>query len=168
MSSKFIPKSRITHQATTWEWESKPISKAEREKEERENREYNNKMESEKQRIQSIPLEKLSFRDLYTEPFKDTSRIGWVYSGDNFIFQFLSYNDETNKKCLQILNGKLLEYNRHDVKHLNGEITINDVPFILIRGWGRLTGTGAYNLDAEYACRIQDTLAEYIVEKLSA
>jgi hypothetical protein len=39
--------------------------------------------------------------------------------------------------------------------------------FILIRGWGNLTGTGSYNLDGEYAGKIQDTLAEYIVEKLN-
>jgi hypothetical protein len=37
---------------------------------------------------------------------------------------------------------------------------------ILIRGWGNLTGVGSYNLDGEYAAKIQDTLAEYIVEKL--
>ena len=166
MSSKFIPNSRITHKPQTWEWSSKPYSKAERKKKKK-TESYRDKMESEKQRIQAIPLEKLSFRDLYTEPFKDTSRIGWVYSGNNFVFQFLSDNDETNKKCLQILNGELLEYNRHDVKHLNGEILVNDRPFILIRGWGNLTGGGAYNLDAEYASKIQDSLAEFIVEKLS-
>ena len=39
--------------------------------------------------------------------------------------------------------------------------------FILIRGWGNLTGTGSYNLDGEYAGKIQDSLAEYIVEKLN-
>jgi hypothetical protein len=41
-------------------------------------------------------------------------------------------------------------------------------PLILIRGWGNLTGCGAYNLDGEYAGKIQDTLEEYIIEKLSA
>ena len=39
--------------------------------------------------------------------------------------------------------------------------------FILIRGWGNLTGAGSYNLDGEYAGKIQDTLAEYIVQKLN-
>ena len=36
----------------------------------------------------------------------------------------------------------------------------------MIRGWGNLTGVGAYNLNGDYATKIQDTLAEYIIEKL--
>ena len=104
---------------------------------------------------------------MYTEPFKDTSRIGWVYSGNNFVFQFLSGGKKDKEKCLGILNEEITEYNRQDVKNDNGEITINGHPFILIRGWGNLTGGGAYNLDAEYASKIQYSLAKFIVEKLS-
>ena len=164
--SKYIPNTKQA-QKSQWMWSSKPYSKAEREKEERENKEYRDKLEAVKNRIESIPLEQLSFRDLYTEPFIKDKIMGWVYSGDNFIFQFLGDNEDTNNKCLQILNDEITEYNRQDVKHLNGEITVNSVPFILIRGWGNLTSSGGYNLDGDYACKIQDTLAEYIVEKLN-
>jgi len=165
--SKYIPNAKSAPKFNEFTWSSKPYSKAEIEKEQKEIKEYRDYLTSEKTRVENIPLEKLSFRDLYVEPFVDSLRIGRVNSGDNFVFQFLSDNDETNEKCLKILNGEITEYNRHNVKHLNGEIFINEVPFILIRGWGNLTGTGSFNLDVKYASKIQDSLAEYIVEKLN-
>ena len=36
-----------------------------------------------------------------------------------------------------------------------------------IRGWGMLTGIGAYNLDIETAAKIQDDFAEYCVKMLN-
>ena len=36
-----------------------------------------------------------------------------------------------------------------------------------IRGWGNLTGTGGYNLSEESAMIVQDTLAEYIIQRLN-
>lgn len=177
MSSKFIPKSKIsnTHNNYTWsnqnvEWSSVGV------KEDKSIKEEKNFMKSEKERIEKIPLEELTFRDIYKFPFHRAKYGTWVYDVDsNFIFQFENYYDdkgnyvenlkEQQEKCLQILNGEIEEYNRHKVESKNGEIYINDVHFITIRNWGRLTGVGAYNLDSEYACKIQDTLEKFIVEK---
>ena len=36
-----------------------------------------------------------------------------------------------------------------------------------IRGWGNLTGAGAHNLSVEEAANIQDTFADFIVERLN-
>ena len=36
-----------------------------------------------------------------------------------------------------------------------------------IRGWGMLTGIGAYNLPAEEAAQIQDDFANYCVQMLN-
>lgn len=165
--SKFIPKSRFGNGVVTsnkYDWSSKAYSK----KEEDEDKSYRTNMRNEKERIESIPLEKLSFTDIYTEPF--TEMMSWIYSGDSFCFQFLNGSDESNKKVLDILNGDITTYKRQDLKNDDNtiKIFINDnwVDYILIRGWGNLTGTGAYNLAGEYACKIQDTLAEFIMNKL--
>lgn len=171
MSSKFIKNSRIVNRPKVTVndsediWYSMGTSVYDREEKKRRN-DYNKKMESEKLRIESIPLEQLSFKDIYTEPFIDLMRMNRVYSGNNFIFQFLAGSEDTKNNCLKILNGELTEYNRHNVIYSNGEVVVDGNTFILIRGWGNLTGTGGYNLDEEYARKIQDTLGEFIVEKL--
>lgn len=168
--SKFIPKKKVMPQPA-WEWSSKPYSKAELAKEEEENKKYKDKMLSEKNRIETISLEQLSFKDLYKFPFRD-SGYSWVYDANgNFIFQFETDNKETIDKCLAIINGDSLSAKENAFVHDGGVIYLvvgNDRrPLILIRGWGNLTGSGAYNLNGEYASKIQDTLAEYIVEKLT-
>lgn len=166
MSSKFIKNSRIVNQPRTYEWTSMASTKEDRE-EKKQMEEYRQKMKTEKARIQAIPLEELSFRDIYTEPFEDMMGMGRIYSGDNFTFQFLAGGEETKQKCLQILNGEVKEYKRQNITHKNGEISVDGHPFILIRGWGGMVGGGGYNLDERWAARIQDSLEEYIVEKLT-
>lgn len=166
MASKFIKNSRIVNQPRTYEWSSMASTKEDREEKKR-REEYDKKMKSEKARIEAIPLEELSFRDIYIEPFEDMMGMGRIYSGDNFTFQFLAGGEETKQKCLQILNGEVKEYKRQNITHKNGEISVDGHPFILVRGFGNLCGGGAYNLSVEYASKIQDSLEEYIVEKLT-
>lgn len=127
-------------------------------------------LEAEKERIEAIPLEKLSFTDVYTFPFKNI-HTSWVYdSQDNFIFEFCTDSKQTREKFLSILNNTVTDYNRHDARYVDGFIELKHldewVRFILIRGWGSLTSNGGYNLSGEYASKIQDSLAEYIIDKL--
>jgi hypothetical protein len=167
MSSRFIKNSRLGNQKSSYDWISfgvKPDSK--KEIEERE--EYRNTLISEKERIEAIPLEQLSFRDLYQFPFHEAAYGSWVYDkNSNFIFQFMFTNEETQKEVIDILNGDKTPKKQIGFEHKDGMIYFKDEEFILIRGWGNLTGSGAYNLDGEWAGKIQDTLAEYIVEKLN-
>lgn len=140
--------------------------------EKKKQREENNFLQSEKQRIESIPLEELSFRDLYQFPFHQAKYGSWVYDANsNFIFQFEFDNKDTREKAVAILNGEFESNKDNKFVHEDGMIYLEKdgerKEFILIRGWGSLTGTGSYNLDGEYAGKIQDTLAEYIVEKLN-
>jgi len=114
----------------------------------------------------------LSFKDLYEFPFHQAKYGSWVYDkNSNFIFEFENGTKEVRDKLIQILNGELEEYNRREVRENDGyiEVKVEDKwhNLILIRGWGSLTGVGGYNLDGEYAGKIQDTLADYIKEKLS-
>ena len=176
--SKFITKSRlnkINQINQNWSdiivkdyWQSKPISKEEIEQEKR-YKEQLNFLQSEKQRIESIPLEELSFRDLYKEPFREWEYLSnRVYSGEEFAFQFEFFGaEEIRKKVIKILNQEITDYERQEVENRNGEIFVKGKHFITVRNWGKLHGSGGYNLNTEHAGKIQDTLAEYIVEKLN-
>lgn len=165
MSSKFIPNKGTTHyKAPTWEWSNQ-------------NGDFSdivedNGYEEAKERIEAKPLEEVTFRDLYTFPFRQCKYSSWVYDADsNFIFQFGFNNDKTREGIISILNGEIEPTKENIIKHKEGVIyvekEVEDKPLIMIRGWGNLTGIGGYNLNGEYAGKIQDTLAEYIVERLS-
>ena len=173
MKSKFIPKSRITNKVSTVYNNAKEemwysFSTPDNSKEKEETRLWREAQIAEKSRIESIPLEQLSFRDLYKFPFHQAKYGSWVYdTNSNFIFQFEFNNEETREKIIQILNGELLEYKKNKTESKGGQIFINDQLAITIRGWGSLTGVGAYNLDGKFAAKIQDSLANYIVGELS-
>ena len=55
------------------------------------------------------------------------------------------------------------------IAHAEGkeEGDINDMPILLIRGWGMLTGIGGYNLPRDKAAEIQDAFADYCVMMLN-
>lgn len=159
MSSKYF-KSRAAP-IFSYEWSSKSEPQ----------KEYVNSRLAEKGRIEAIPLEELTFQDLYKFPFHHAEFGSWVYDANgNFIFQFEFEGDSTRKRIIDILNGDFIPTKEREVKEDKGMILVKvEEEFkdmILIRGWGNLTGTGAYNLDGEYAGKIQDTLSEFIVEKL--
>lgn len=68
-----------------------------------------------------------------------------------------------------MINGeKELENQDLSFKHNEGYVFDNNQSkVILIGGWGNLTGCGAHNLKLEVAANIQDTFADFIVERLN-
>ena len=112
-----------------------------------------------------------TFRDIYKFPLVELGySIGRVYdSGNNFVFQFHIESKSTKEKLLKCINGEINLTNPHiSFRHEDGFILDNDHnKLILIRGWGNLTGIGAHNLPVEEAANIQDTFADFIVERLN-
>ena len=119
-----------------------------------------------------------SFRDIYSFPFFDAyvDEDGWrskkVYDrNNNFIFEFKHVTDNAQINMLEIINGEkesesdLLYFHREGTIWARGDMAETRV--IDIRGWGNLTGTGGYNLSEESAMIVQDTLAEYIIQRLN-
>lgn len=115
---------------------------------------------------------KRKFEQAFKPPFRTDKHGNWFYdSRDHFCFQLTTYSENgyaIRKEICDILNGlkhnstyENPSYNKHD-----GTIESYGKPFLLIRGWGYLTGTGGLNLDKEEAQAIQDDLAEYIVDLL--
>lgn len=198
MSSKFIPHRGLNQQKVgkvkrtqnkpdTWVefWSNEPkeipaeqraemkrIEKAEREAAEREAAIKKAKRE----KILSIPLEKLTWKDMYEFPFRCMSHLDWVHDNEgNFMFQFeRGVAKESIDKLIKYLNkepaASLIIPEK--VYHKNGEIYVqpkdSDKEFhvITIRGWGNLTGIGSFNFPGEVGAKIQDTFADWLVEQI--
>lgn len=116
--------------------------------------------------------------DFYVRPFRLYSRIGHVMDAkSNFAFQFEPQYDDKGKRLnldQDIMNKILLSLNSLDVNPLdNFELELKEgihlykdnKLFITIRGWGNLTGTGAWNFSQDKAAAIQDNLVKYIIAK---
>ena len=76
---------------------------------------------------------------------------------------------KTGRVAISRIEGEINLTNPHiNFRHEDGFILDNDHnKLILIRGWGNLTGIGAHNLSVEEAANIQDTFADFIVERLN-
>ncbi len=100
---------------------------------------------------------------------------GYVYDAKgNFCFQFTfdtgnyEKNEEVQQEIINILNDKTDKKIIKKLKIVDGyKIYMEDKPFIMIRGWGRLTGMCAFHLDHDVARKIQDDFAEWILNKLT-
>lgn len=118
-----------------------------------------------------------TWEDVYKLPLRKDIHSDWVYdANDNFVFQF-EY-EETNAASyrkilgeqiltLDVINGKIHEKVDATFRYDNGTILMFGIPFITMRGWGNLTGSGAMRLSSDEAANIQDTFAEFIIKQLS-
>lgn len=127
-----------------------------------------------------------NYKDIYELPLKPANRGSWVYDQKgNFVFQFEPKFDEKGsfekgwkdfeQVVINCINGdSKIDMPHATFIHRSGEILIQynnpDQPeshVMTIRGWGNLTGIGGHNLPAEEAANIQDTFAEFLVNKLN-
>lgn len=172
MSSKFIPKKNnlIGYEKVNWfsnGWANEP-SKEEKRLQKQAEREHTLK----KSRLRKIPIEDITFKDVWTLPLNMLEYGDHIYDKDgHMVAQFdWDVKDDDQKKILNIINTGDSGI-RDNLKHESGDIFIHQngqwLPFITIRGWGGLTGTGGYELSSEKAVKIQDSFAEYIIKKLT-
>lgn len=113
-----------------------------------------------------------TFREVYKLPFTEGGGLSsWIYDqNDNFCFQFEEWKfNAPNKLMLAIINGDDNFENPELIfTHKHGEICDNkNKHWITIRGWGNLTSQNCLGFSDIEAANIQDTLAEYIVERLN-
>lgn len=120
--------------------------------------------------------------NFYTRPFHHAKYGTWVYDAkSNFVFQFENKYDEKGeyidgvKELQKEVIFSLNALDSEPIEGLNLSIDPNDecmilnnnIPFIMIRGWGNLTGIGGYNFDMEKASKIQDDFRDWIIYKLT-
>lgn len=79
----------------------------------------------------------------------------------------LELTESEQNHIIDILNGNCDEKINHTLTYKNNDIYVGDNEFIIVRGWGHLTGCGALNLPVEEAAKIQDDFANYIITKLN-
>lgn len=107
----------------------------------------------------------------YSRPFHITKYGSWVYDAKgNFVFQFEFKDKELREKVIFSLNAidsEIVPDLKLNVGSDPNEIKNDNAPFITIRGWGNLTGTGANNFDADKAVKIQDDFRDWIIYKLT-
>ena len=118
-----------------------------------------------------------NWKDIYKLPLEDEfidKKDNWRSkriedAKGNFVFQFLNVENDTQIKILDIINGVSNTKPENAVfSHKDGDILLNNKNRVLIiRGWGNLTGQGGHNLNHEEAANIQDTFADYVVNKLN-
>ena len=127
-----------------------------------------------------------TWKDIYELPFEFPPDedgddffviMGRVYDAKNqFVFEFLRVSPDAKLRILSIINGEdelkfkkgliKFEYNKSE-QVITTEVNNEKINVIRIRGWGNLTGIGGHNLKSEEAANIQDTLGEYIIERLN-
>lgn len=124
----------------------------------------------------------MTFKEAYKFPIRLYH--GMVFTQDNdkafdFATRFHSDNPllittESKEKVIAVINGdsrKLDLQLRPRYDQSDGWIYVThqgvEKQFILIRGWGHLTGVGGLNLDDDLASKIQDEFADHIVKSLT-
>lgn len=122
----------------------------------------------------------MDFKKAFQFPLKNEH--GLVFTADNNrAFDFaqtwlypngLHSGPDNRKEIIECLNGngkkiqtdlKLSYADSIIYSDMNGK----NQEFIIMRGWGMLTGTGGLNLVEEVACKIQDDFAGYIISCLT-
>lgn len=101
---------------------------------------------------------------------------GKVFANGHMAFDFAykwlypdcaEISEDKQDLVVDILNGKNDTKLDLSLTYSNGIIYAQEREFIIIRGWGYLTGCGGLNLDQTEAAIIQDQFAIYIINKLT-
>lgn len=119
----------------------------------------------------------------FKEYFKFPLKIEYmkVYTNDgNMAFDFyfnkniqggtkpLVISESLRAELVGTINGTNNKTTEAPLSYKDGIIYHIDREFILMRGWGHLTGRGGgLGLDVEVAMEIQDEFAQYIIDKLN-
>lgn len=109
--------------------------------------------------------------EFYKKPF-ETDWCGLYIHDANYQMVAMFVMDipqETKQRIIDALNSeeRIPNKARLTIDPENSGMILNKGEnFILIRGWGNLTGTGGHNLSAEEAIKIQDNFRDWILWKL--
>lgn len=118
----------------------------------------------------------------YNRPFHKDKYHTWVYDAkSNFVFQFINKYDEKGNLTdglaelqtqvifsLNALSNEPIDALNLSIDTFDETLILNNgQPFILIRGWGNLTGIGGYNFAWGKASKIQDDFRDWIIYKLT-
>lgn len=107
--------------------------------------------------------------EIYKPPF--TSDGCYVWSANNVMSLMVADTVDNSEALLQrvcdLLNGTVATDKKPVITYYGPEILLNGKVFLVVRGWGHLTGSGGLALPAEEATSIQDEFARFVMSRLS-
>lgn len=109
-----------------------------------------------------------NWEQYYTLPFSNDENCE-IYVRDKFnrvVFNKLERNPELFDQIIKKLNGESDQSFKENVELDGCYIKLDNRRVMLIRGWGRLTGSGGFSLSSQDACNIQDEFGKWVVEQL--
>lgn len=117
----------------------------------------------------------MNFKDYYKFPLKidDYCPVKAWTSDHKMAFDFAMWNlkPEKYQKLVDIVNGDRESQANFKVFRQGCEIYLEkdgmEVLFLIIRGWGHLTGIGGLHLPEEKAIEIQNEFGDYIVSRIN-
>jgi hypothetical protein len=122
------------------------------------------------------PMTNDLFRQYFSFPL--TRKYGKVFDNDfnmafDFFHPFLAgknsevISDELQQDIVDVLNGESKPIQIPDLSYQDGDIFSRDKAIVMIRSWGRLTGSGGLKLSTDVALAIQDSFANFIIDRLN-
>lgn len=108
----------------------------------------------------------MTILEVYKLPFK--LAYGKIFTSEsNMALDFIvRMSVKEQQRVVDVLNGISSEHTTKNLTNVEGEISANNIPVLLIRGWGYLTGIGGLHLPSDEAARIQDGFAEWVILRL--
>jgi len=105
--------------------------------------------------------------EIYKPPF--TTDGVFIYAGNGAMCLMPSsiygHPDKMLIRTCEVLNGDK-PLGTANIGWDNGEVYVNGIPLLTVRGWGYLTGEGGLNLSQEEAERIQNEFIAWVADRL--
>lgn len=117
----------------------------------------------------------MTWQDVYKLPLevdKYCPIITWTADKQRAFDWCVNVSPEKQQELIDAINGTKqhqfkYKFYREDSYIFSENPVFGNEPVLSIRGWGYLTGTGGLHLPSEKAAEIQDSFADYIVERLN-
>lgn len=113
-------------------------------------------------------MSKVTFEQAFKFPL--SGQCSYIFDQDNaVVLQFINNKQtlEERMKVLSIINEESDQDESSIYSHVDGYIFKDNYPYISIRSWGRLTSPAVFNLPSDEAVKLQDELAEFIINRLT-
>lgn len=109
------------------------------------------------------------WKQYFKQPFTNGFDCYILDADGHPIANFLNLSKGSYNRVVDCLNGDYTQTGNVicTVSDDRTKILMNDIPVLLIRGWGYLTGIGGHNLPQDEAVNVQESLIGYICKQLN-
>jgi hypothetical protein len=106
-------------------------------------------------------------QNIFKPPFYIDEYRMYIFNANYYIcFNILTEDEFLCYDILDVMNNKKINKKYDNIRIDDEYLYINDLPVLLVRGWGYLTGIGGLHLSIEDAIKAQKELLEYVKNKL--